>query len=405
MRQGRGVMMAALLVLMSVACALAALTVLLMLLPDTLIGRTDWYTRFQAGQEMAVEWRPSDGDIFAALPGRVRPPDDDGPYAAFTLRWDAQGFREPAVPFEGAPIIAAFGDSFTEGFAVEYPWPDVLDAESGFTVSNYGFRAYGPVEVARAAREVLTGMSPAPKVVLWGFFMGNDLGDALRPPRIDARNPLAAWSALIDNRLRGPAPTPTPRTGDDGQPQYDLPVPVIIGGSYYEMAFINYYGGWQQGAPGDFLASENLKIASATLDAFDSALPDETCRALVLIPTKEALYTRYVYPSERQFLRAANQRAVLDETGALVLVDAPVSDADEMAWLDAGFEGQREALGLWIASHPGWTLIDLTEAFAQRIAQGELLYYPYDTHWNQAGHDLAARVIADALEGMPECLP
>jgi hypothetical protein len=47
--------------------------------------------------------------------------------------------------------------------------------------------------------------------------------------------------------------------------------------------------------------------------------------------------------------------------------------------------------------------IDLLPAFEEAVARGDLLYYPYDTHWNQAGHNLAAQVIAEALRGEPGC--
>ena len=36
-------------------------------------------------------------------------------------------------------------------------------------------------------------------------------------------------------------------------------------------------------------------------------------------------------------------------------------------------------------------------------AAGELVYYPYDSHWNQAGHNLAAQTIADAMRNIPGC--
>ncbi|MCU0477058.1 MAG: hypothetical protein MUC99_13335, partial [Anaerolineae bacterium] len=57
----------------SIGCALGLLTLALMLLPDLLIGRTDYYTRFQRNQRMSLTWKPSDGDVFVAMSGRVRP--------------------------------------------------------------------------------------------------------------------------------------------------------------------------------------------------------------------------------------------------------------------------------------------------------------------------------------------
>lgn len=373
----------------SIVCAVTALSAALMLLPDRLIGPTQWTTRTTMNQALDVTWRPSDGDVYTALLGQVRPPADDAPYAAFRIAWDADGFRLPAAPHESYPV-AVFGDSFTEGFNVERPYPDVLAEMLGIGVRNYGYRAYGPVEIAQAAAQV-AGAEPR-EWVLWGYFSGNDLGDAVRGPRIDTSNPVAAWSALFD-RLRPPAPTPTAPPDDFGQPRYNQPLPVIIGGSYYELAFVSYYAWWQQ-TPQDALSSRNVDVVRDALNAFDAALPAETCRAIVFIPPKELVYARYVAEGDRQFVNAANQRIVLAESGALTFAPAPVED--EAAYFDSLY-AHRDLIASLIADRAGWRLIDLTPAFEAAAAQERLLYYPYDTHWNQAGHDLAAMVIGEVL--------
>jgi len=45
----------------------------------------------------------------------------------------------------------------------------------------------------------------------------------------------------------------------------------------------------------------------------------------------------------------------------------------------------------------------LLPVFQQHVDAGELLYYPYDTHWNQDGQDLAAQTIAAALQNIEGC--
>jgi hypothetical protein len=42
--------------------------------------------------------------------------------------------------------------------------------------------------------------------------------------------------------------------------------------------------------------------------------------------------------------------------------------------------------------------LDLTSHFQEEAAAGVELYYPFDTHWNQGGHDLAARTIGMYIE-------
>jgi hypothetical protein len=45
--------------------------------------------------------------------------------------------------------------------------------------------------------------------------------------------------------------------------------------------------------------------------------------------------------------------------------------------------------------------LDLTSTFQEEAGKGAELYYPFDTHWNQRGHDLAAQTIAKYIEDSP----
>ncbi len=51
----------------------------------------------------------------------------------------------------------------------------------------------------------------------------------------------------------------------------------------------------------------------------------------------------------------------------------------------------------------GILVVNLLPVFRAAAARGELLYWPDDTHWNDAGMELAARAVADALlaDGVP----
>ena len=42
--------------------------------------------------------------------------------------------------------------------------------------------------------------------------------------------------------------------------------------------------------------------------------------------------------------------------------------------------------------------ITLTPVFNQAAAEGKMLYYPLDTHWNAEGREIAARFVAAALK-------
>ncbi|MBC8098776.1 MAG: hypothetical protein H7Y11_04995, partial [Armatimonadetes bacterium] len=375
--------------------ALLLLTLLLLLFPGLILGATSYAERSSANQQVTVAFKPSDGDLFVALPGSIRPPDDDTPQSSFTVAWDADGFRLPAQPAATYPI-AVFGDSFTEGFNVPTPYADGLAALLGVGVRNYGYRAYGPAEVAQAAEQV-AGVE-ARQWVLYGYFSGNDLGDAVRPPKIDTRSPVAVWDALL-TKLR-PRATLQPSVET---PHYDFPMPVIIGGQYYELAFLWYYWWWQR-VPTDaaFAESQNFAVVGNALDTIVAASPG-ACRALIFIPTKEQLYYRYIYDTERRWVLENAHKLALEATdNTLQLIPAPLTPADDAVFA-ASLTGQRDAIAALVAQHPGWVLIDLTPTFEAAVGQGALLYYPYDSHWNQAGHDLAVQTIAAWLRAAPSC--
>jgi hypothetical protein len=134
------------------------------------------------------------------------------------------------------------------------------------------------------------------------------------------------------------------------------------------------------------------------LKDIDGGVSPETCRALDFIPTTEQLYYPYNYPTERQWLRGIMHRLVIDSDGIIQFASAPITETDEPDFV-AKLHSQRDAVHALVNSLPSWQFIDLLPAFEEAASRGEMLYYTYDSHWNQAGHDLAAEVIAAALSG------
>jgi hypothetical protein len=51
----------------------------------------------------------------------------------------------------------------------------------------------------------------------------------------------------------------------------------------------------------------------------------------------------------------------------------------------------------------GAFFIDLTPIFEDAAAQSQMTYLEYDTHWNQAGHELAGETVADFLRDVEGC--
>jgi len=89
---------------------------------------------------------------------------------------DAWGYRNRKVPTT-APIVA-IGDSQTYGVAADSQdaWPKQLEDQIGTTVYNMSLGGYGPVQYSYLLENQALKLKP--KVVIAGFYMGNDLYDA-----------------------------------------------------------------------------------------------------------------------------------------------------------------------------------------------------------------------------------
>jgi lysophospholipase L1-like esterase len=96
--------------------------------------------------------------------------------APFTTGHDALGFRNRRMP-ERADIVA-IGDSMTYGVSAprEESWPQQLGRLTGREVYNMGLGGFGPLQYVYLARELAPRLKP--RLVVVGFYFGNDLMDA-----------------------------------------------------------------------------------------------------------------------------------------------------------------------------------------------------------------------------------
>ncbi|MGB1289232.1 MAG: alginate O-acetyltransferase AlgX-related protein [Aggregatilineales bacterium] len=365
--------------------------------PDLIPG-ADFAERQFAGVSLDIEYRISDGDMFAFKPDDVRPlqPEEDMLLEQYTIAWDEDGFRIPAIQADRYPIMT-IGDSFTEGANVPLPWADGVAAALDVPVRNYGYRNYGPLEY----QDVLANYATTDERtwLLYGHFSGNDLGDVMRSEEqlVAERDPFYLFPWITEQAQRNFEREFRPITKD----HYTYPMPTIIGGNYYDLALHEHLLWWQRAPENGFAESRSYDMLSETLDMADEILP-ETCKAFIFIPTKEQLYFPYIEFGTRKWLMYVGERPEPGADGILRLNPAPLGDEDDAQLIDEILYEQRDAMQA-LAEEKGWIFIDLLDPFAERVAQGELLYYKYDTHWNQAGHTLAADVIAEAVQNAIDC--
>lgn len=91
---------------------------------------------------------------------------------------DSLGFRNKSVP--EMAVIVAIGDSHTYGISARASesWPAVLAGMTGKTVYNMSLGGYGPAEYLYLIESEALKLHP--KIIIAGFYLGNDLIDSFR---------------------------------------------------------------------------------------------------------------------------------------------------------------------------------------------------------------------------------
>lgn len=384
----RGVLIA-----FGVGLALVLLQVMVRLVPTMLPESASSPVRHYAGQSLEVAYYMTDGDLFSWLPGRIRPPQENVLLGRYTIAWDDDGFRVPALVAEHYPI-AVIGDSFTEGANVPVPWPDVLAAELNIPVQNYGYHGYGPHHYAAIAQEYLPGTER--QWVLYAHYSGNDFYQAeYSPTRTHTEQSLIDQIPFLMREAWQTIESELIATED----RYDYPLPAVIGGQYYELALLDSFMWWQIAPEGGFEQTRGYALLGDTLKTVAQQAGD-SCLAFVFVPPKGILYFPYLGTAQDDLLAIA-QRPTIMPDGSTALQPHPYT-MDERDAVLASFRDQRNAMA-HLASEQGWHFIDLLEPMAERVAQGELLYYRYDSHWNQDGHTAAGQHIAASLRDVVDC--
>ncbi len=325
------------------------------------------------------------GDMFINRHGMIAPPAN--PYEVLSehrIAYDDDGFRVPAVTADHYEVIA-LGDSYTEAANVARPWSDVLESESGLAVRNLGFRGYGPLEELRVLRDY--GISENPRLIIVGYFEGNDLSNVVTSqefiePRV-ARTQFAPFDPSQEIWR------------NDNPPPYQLPVRIEINGVVTEMALLDDYLSWLSATTDDYAQSSNMRVLENTWREMQSTAGD-TCLVMAYFPTAPHIYLPYLMPEDRDRFMETVQSMGISASDELLTYTSTITYEDSLVRLN----NQRDAIAM-LAAELGIPFIDLVPAFEEAAVRGDILYYAYDTHWNQAGHDLAGQVIADYLAQYP----
>jgi hypothetical protein len=361
------------------------------------------------------EWRHGDIVRMGFLPPELAPQGR----LRFPLTTDPDGFRNPEGA--GTEAVAALGDSFTDALTVpvERAWPARLQAELGLPVRNYGTAGFGPLQELEVLRRHV--LPRRPRLAVLAFFAGNDLVDAELfdarrrgleapplPPGWPIKDVVARFDELYTHSLfsgvaRALREPRLPRVeerdaGDGAHPDvYTLPeagpafdrglFTVPAGGTRLRFALLPPYLNVLRFTRRELEARRGWTLTRGAVLEMDQLLRGRGGELVVMyVPSKSQVYLPLIAaalpPAEREaalrHLVPANPpafAAVYRHRGALAELLAELCAAEGIAFLD------------------------VTPALEAVVRGGRNAYFPDDSHWNTAGHAVAARELAAFLRG------
>jgi hypothetical protein len=264
------------------------------------------------------------------------------------------------------------GDSLTFGYGVapDEAWPALIARDQrDAKVINLGLIGAGPQQYLRVYETF--GVPLEPKILLIGFFVGNDFRDA---EKFDAwlRSGVGG-NYLVWRDFREP-------TGS---------VEKVLGNSYiYHWAryVSEFYRNWRADEP------KNLRLAEG--------------RHIKLRPRFMAKNTAYVEPGNPIFdltldaLERINAIATSHGTDVLVVL-LPSKEETYLPLMDGAPADPGAPLRAALAAD-GIEYLDLLPAFRAHAEAGAKLFFEYDGHPNSEGYRLIAQEVLDHLEDNAE---
>jgi hypothetical protein len=263
-------------------------------------------------------------------------------------------------------------------------------------LSNSGWGASSEVEALK-----LYGIDKKPQWVILAYFEGNDLWDAIRYEEKKASgldwiaydvHSVSFWDRLIVPRLVDYAARRV--KNQIRPPDYAYPIHLKLGDPTLELAFTSQYVGILTMSRSQIEQSKNFELVKrAILEAKEVSETINAHFLLAYFPSEPHVYLPYI--TEPQMVADITRDApsiVLNDSGALQMVAGPA----DSRLLKQNLDSQAQALASF-ALENGITFLDLTPYFQEKAAEGLELYNYADTHWNSAGHTLAAQILANFI--------
>lgn len=370
---------------------------------------TRYGPRLAANFDGSNVWR--DGDIIRM--GFLSPALADGTIHRFAFQTDREGFRNAATR---DPIdIAALGDSFTDALTlpIDAGWPMQLERRLGVAVQNYGTAGFGPQQELLVLSDY--AVRHRPKVVVLAFFAGNDIRDAEvfeLAGRTDAAvdHPQLGWpikdivsradtwflmsafraasTAVVRSAATELSAAPTAAARTPPTPFFDRGLfTVPFNGRVMRWAFMPPYLNLLNFSESDLEARRGWTLTRQSLTEMRRVSRTVGARfVVVFLPFKSQVYLPLL---ERTFSREQLANALRVSLHGLVASPDPDRMLRNRLALNALMRRFCEQSEI--------PFLDVTDALAARVDDGENVYFPDDSHLNEVGEAIVAEVLAEFL--------
>ncbi len=283
------------------------------------------------------------------------------PYEA---RFDEEGFRNSGQ--SGPKAIAVIGDSFIQfGLDESDAFSARLEKVSGLSTANYGMEWYGPDQYLEVLKRY--ALKRHPKIALFCFFEGNDLRDILKYREwkdggdyyhfnLTSKNIFQRYALALKDTLTYFI-KPMLRKWDPRRVSIRLP-----GAESFDTVFTYEL---EKRSPEELANDFEIRHLKEVLEAFRAETNKTGAAPLVLfIPSSTHIFAPYASGLSREQIQTRDN-----------MEKAVMKAADEVRI----------------------PYFSLTPLFEEKTAEGKILYYPADTHWNSEGRQTAAEAVAGEL--------
>lgn len=333
--------------------------------------------------------RQSDGDLFHYMRGKIQPlpSDQDLVIAQVHMITDAQGFRN-SRPQKATYDIVVLGDSFTRASGVASPWPQELAEYTGSDVLNLGDVGFGPQDELKVLQQY--GLKKKPLWVIMAYFEGNDLYDVVSYEQANPFIFLRFGKYILNQTVKAWQEPRSVAASAAVASDYLYPIRMTINHKDMEMVFFSSYISWLSPSREEIEASQNYRLARETILQMQELSESAGAKfLLVYVPSKSHVYLPYLDdPETLMRIFSDVPRLNLDDKGFIRFTNQTASPALVRQHMD----DQANLLGDFAAENQ-IRFLDLTPVFQEEAGTGVELYYTFDTHWNQRGHELAAETI------------